>query len=257
MTWQGLTNRVRCAIICCSLILGGCASTSTLEELNERQDSTEAIMQDQARQIEQQSHRLAFLESERQTLVDALYVLQNSLVQPSSESTAEGLTDEVVDQNAGEPAPVADAVGFEKVNLGRIEWVWFDLFGRSVETHVDPTIKSSSIYAVNPQFFERDGDEWIRFALTLQSADGGPVQAEYFESSVVKKVRVKKPQSDDVVTRAVVSLRMQIGELVDEVQFTVVNAKNRRTGVVLGRSFLRDIAEVDAAKEFVQPKPVK
>lgn len=238
------------------LLLSGCASNSPVQGMRDVQRETREQLQRQEQRIAEQERRLQFLESERQVLVDAVYTLQNAL-QLSQPQRSPAKTAESDDTPAAQPQPSLPKVGFNKVELGRREWVWFDLFGRSVEARIDPTVKSSIIYASSTQLFERDGDEWVRFGLLLDPPAGDVVGGAYFETPVVKRVRVKSNHSDETVTRAVVSLRLQLGELVDEAQFTVASAGDRPAGVVLGQSFLRDVAVVNPNEAFLQPKPVK
>lgn len=240
-----------------SVVLTGCASAPSIQSLQRAQQETQEQLQRQKQKIEEQQRRLEFLESERQVLVNAIYAMQNVL-QPSAPVNlleAENAQQEDLTETPAKPS--LPQVGFNKIELGRREWVWFDLFGRNVEARIDPAVKSSTIYASNTQLFERDGDEWIRFNLLLDPSEGDIVGGASFEAPVVKRVRVKGSQAGEGARRAVVSLRLQLGELVDEVQFTVANAGDRSAGVVLGRSFLRDIAVVNPNKAFLQPKPVK
>lgn len=55
--------------------------------------------------------------------------------------------------------------------------------------------------------------------------------------------------------RYVVRLPIQLGEFIEEAEFTLADRANMRYPVLLGREFLRDVAVVDVSKKYTQAKP--
>src|SRR5690606_29603095 len=147
--------------------------------------------------------------------------------------------------------PLVDESG--KVILGTAEWVWFDVLGRSVQAKIDDQSKSSSIRAYDIQLFERDGDEWVRFALAATEPTGADNAPAIYEAPPLRKVRVRTSGGDETESRPVVRLKVKLGELIDNTEFTLVNRDTAAFSVVLGRSFLRDIAVVDEKRQYTQP----
>lgn len=138
-----------------------------------------------------------------------------------------------------------------KIVLGRNEWAWLDLLGRTLKARIDTGAKSSSLNAVDLQPFERDGKEWIRFRVPDEShPDGG----EMYETALVRHVRIRQASAEELERRPVVKLKVRVGELVEETEFSLTNRQNMLYPLLLGRNFLRDIAIVDVARKFVQEK---
>jgi len=52
-----------------------------------------------------------------------------------------------------------------------------------------------------------------------------------------------------------VRLSMRVGDLNEKVLFTLTDRSKMEYPVMLGRSFIKDIAVVDVARTHMQPKP--
>ena len=60
---------------------------------------------------------------------------------------------------------------------------------------------------------------------------------------------------DDLDRRPVVRLTVRIGDMTEKAEFTLKDRSDMTFPVLLGREFLKDIAVVDVAREYIQPKP--
>ncbi|HEX7047512.1 MAG TPA: RimK/LysX family protein [Gammaproteobacteria bacterium] len=144
---------------------------------------------------------------------------------------------------------LAPATG--KIVLGRNEWAWVELLGRNLKARIDTGALSASLNAVELQPFERDGDDWIRFRVPDEEhPDGG----EIYETPLLHHVLIRQASADELERRPVVKLRVRVGDLIDDIEFSLTNRENMTYPMLLGRDFLRDVAVVDVARKFTQEK---
>ncbi|MCG7495294.1 ATP-dependent zinc protease [Vibrio sp. Of7-15] len=136
-----------------------------------------------------------------------------------------------------------------KLILGEKEWVYVDAISMSVEARVDTGATTSSISAVDIVPFERDGQDWVKFKLAHNDRETKEMQAP-----VSRWVRITQSSTEGYDRRPVIEAWIQIGELKQQTEFTLTDRSHLKFGVLLGRSFFRDVAIVDVSKRFVQPK---
>lgn len=75
------------------------------------------------------------------------------------------------------------------------------------------------------------------------------------EAPLVRFARIRQASSEEVDRRPVVELTIKIGEFTDTAEFTLTDRTSMTYPILLGREFLRDIALIDVAKSYHQPKP--
>lgn len=241
--------------------IAGCASPPSVHQLANSQHRTEQMLVQQAERLELQRQQLLALQEERSEILQELAGLRRQLAQlydtritpPVDPPTASASEASNSDKSPSTRSrPLTDASG--KVILGREEWVWFDLLGRSVRTRLDTGVRSSLIYTSDVQLFERDGDQWVRFELNYVASDGQVSAQQVYESPLLRRIRMRSANGGEGESRPIVKLKIQLGELVDDSEFILVRRENNEFPVVLGRSFLRDIAVVDVARRYTQDK---
>lgn len=245
-------------IIGCSVLLlalMGCTSTSTISELERGQKSSAELLEQQSRRMEMQEEYLAQL-AESQLEVAANLVKVSNIITHISESMAH-LQDSETGASANASAPATDAAdgtsAASKEVVGRNEWVWLEPLNRNFKARVDTGALSSSLSATELQPFERDGREWIRFRVPDEEhVEGG----EVYETQLIKYIKIRQTSTDKLERRPVVRLKVRMGDLVDQTEFSLTNRENMLYPVLLGRNFLRDVALVDVAQKFTQPKYV-
>ena len=142
-----------------------------------------------------------------------------------------------------------------KLTLGRVEWLWLDKLQQYVKARVDTGAASSSIHATNEQTFERDGKKWVRFTIgehkaKKEAANSVPENAT-IEMPVVRTVRIRQASADGFDRRPVVKLRVRVGQYEDDVEFTLNDRSSMLYPVLLGRTFLRDVAVVDVSRVYM------
>ena len=141
-------------------------------------------------------------------------------------------------------------VSDDKMVLGELETVWIDPPGLSLNARIDTGATTNSLNADDMVEFERDGDDWVRFHVR----DADSKELIEIEREVVRYVRVYQQADPEGTRRPVVSLRLHLGDVRDPFEFTLADRSHLNHQILLGRSFLTDIALVDVGRQFVQPR---
>lgn len=149
-------------------------------------------------------------------------------------------------------APVAPALveSEEKLRVGGLERIRIEPPGAVLTARIDTGAKYSSLSAENLVYFERDGDDWVRFGIR---ADDGRVKT--LERQVQRHVRVIQQSDPEGSRRPMVYLRLRLGEVLGNFEFNLTDRSHLRYPVILGRQFLADLILVDVGQEFLQPLP--
>ena len=237
--------------------LGGCATYSTVE-LEQSQQRYEALLWLQAEQIQQQRNSILALQKQREQMQRQIVQLAHSVSNNTPVLIATSGT--TLESAATKPVKVKKRVQVDasgKLILGQVEWAWFDLFNDSVKARLDTGAKSSVLYASEIQMFERDGDDWVRFSVSASWVEGATAQVKVYEAPLIRKVKVRQAAGDPFTRRPVVKLTTKVGSIVEDIEFVLQNKNSGEFPVVLGRSFIRDIAVVDVAQKFTQVKHIK
>ena len=135
-----------------------------------------------------------------------------------------------------------------KMVVGDVEQVWFDPPGIPLNARIDTTAENNSLLANDIVEFERDSKSWVRFALHSPGSDE-PIQ---LERRVSRHVRTVPSDGGEGVKRPVVRMRLKLGDVQDTFWFVLTDRTDHP--VILGRSFLKDIALVEVGARYVQPR---
>lgn len=146
-----------------------------------------------------------------------------------------------------------------KLVIGRVEWVWIDALNKKLKARVDTGAALSSIHATKIERFERDGKNWVRFTMQVnaEGEQGINSKDQEFEAPLARNAKIRQASAEDLDTRPVVRLRMRLGHLEEEVDFTLTNRSEMNYPILLGQRFLQDIAIVDVALKFTQSLEIK
>ncbi len=144
---------------------------------------------------------------------------------------------------------VADDKLDGKTILGQEEWIWFEDLQDSYKTRVDTGAATSSLNATEIVNFERDGEDWVKF--NLAHMDNTKLE---LESKVVRISTIRQSSSKNEVKRYVISLPVQLGNIRTKTEFTLADRNHMSFPVLLGRTFIKDVAIVDVAQKYTQEK---
>lgn len=138
-----------------------------------------------------------------------------------------------------------------KIVIGATEWIKLLPPGRYLKARIDTGAATSSISAKNIVRFERDGDRWVSFDLDTDD-EGDPI---HLELPLVRNVKIRQASFDDIDRRPVVRFDVMLGdELRQPTTFSLADRSRMSYPVLLGRSFLKDMAVVDVSVNFLHPR---
>ncbi|WP_242674299.1 ATP-dependent zinc protease [Marinobacter halodurans] len=138
--------------------------------------------------------------------------------------------------------------------VGQLEKVHFLEPGFTYEARVDTGAETSSLDARNVTYFERNGEDWVRFDVPVP---GTKDKLKTLERPLSRNARIIQASADDSERRAVVELQFAIGDHLQKAEFTLSNRKALSNTVLIGRNILRDVMLVDVGKEFATKLPAK
>ncbi len=134
----------------------------------------------------------------------------------------------------------------EKLVMGWLESVYLKPWNLRVTAKLDTGAKTSSVHADHIDHFTKEGREWVRFTL-IGSEDKKPLAVE---RPIIRTAYVKERMARSS-KRDVVKLSLCKNGRDYETEFTLVDRSNFNYPLLLGRSFLQDVALVDAAETFL------
>lgn len=139
-----------------------------------------------------------------------------------------------------------------KMVLGRTEWIWVESVNRVFRARVDSGATTSSLSARDIVEFERDGENWVRFNMVPDDETDDSYEVE---ARRVRVAKIRQSSTDELDRRPVVSMTVRIGDFTENAEFTLTDRTQMTYPILLGREFLRDVALIDVAKSYYQPKP--
>ncbi|WP_199797595.1 ATP-dependent zinc protease family protein [Pseudazoarcus pumilus] len=153
------------------------------------------------------------------------------------------------------PAPLTTDTANDKLVLGRAEWIGLPTLGSYFKARLDTGANTSSLSADEITPFERDGEDWVRFRLSLSDRDAvvPGIRDREIEARVVRRVRILQASGSD--SRPVIALPMTLGTLEQTVEFTLNDRAHLSYPVLLGRRFLMDQAVVDVSRSYTFARP--
>jgi len=134
-----------------------------------------------------------------------------------------------------------------KLLMGDVETVLLTKEEIKFDARIDTGAETSSIGVYNHKPFERDGKKWVRFLLTQKK------DAKVYEYPVYDRVKIKQTET---VTEERIEIKMDIelgGKKYKKQIFNLANRSFLEYQLLIGRSFLRDIAIVDVGRKKLLP----
>jgi hypothetical protein len=219
-------------------LLAGCMSTSKSETPvapEEKANNQESVSVNQENQKGEESNI-------------AVSTLKAELAEQKTEN--ERLKAQLKSQKSEKKAQPAKILN-EKTVLGNAEWAYITASKENLRARIDSGAATSSINAVNLKQFERDGKKWVRFNLTHDKKS----KEEIIETRVVRIATITQSSKPGVETlRPVVKLHIRIGDIAGYTEFSLTNRLHMEYPVLIGRTFLKDVALVDVGQDYIHPK---
>ena len=238
--------RTRFGIVALTLAVGGCTHWPSAEHravtldsiqelLDERGTQTTQVTQSGScdvklnKQLIEQGELLSKLTKQMQMLSSANPTFTNSMCPPATSPAMEYQ---------------------DKMVVGSVEWVYMPVSGHHYKARVDSGATTSSIHATNIERFERNGNKWVRFELK----DDERVEQHVVEAPLMRIASVKQASTAEPILRPVVKLSIALGAAIHESEFTLTDRSQMEFTVLLGRTFLQDLALIDVGRTMIQPK---
>lgn len=143
---------------------------------------------------------------------------------------------------AGERAP--------KMILGWLETTKLPGSEMRIKTKLDVGAKTSSLQATNIERFHRNGKPWVRFDFTDEDVDTEKEHTFRLEGPLAREVTIKRHGAANS-SRPVVSLEICLYNQVYRTEFSLTDRDKFNYSILLGRSFLSNVALVDSAETFL------
>lgn len=153
-------------------------------------------------------------------------------------------------ENCKEPAAQRVVVSGNRMVVGEREQIWLDPPGTTFDARIDPTFSGNALRAEDIVEFERDGKAWVRFALRQPDSD----KRIEVQRRVSGHRRAFQTASGESIKRPVIKLRLKLGDVEDTFSFVLTDRADIDFQVLLGRSFLKDIAYLEIGAQYVQPR---
>jgi hypothetical protein len=137
------------------------------------------------------------------------------------------------------------AVAAEKTVVGWIEKVRLYPGNFLVHAKLDSGAEYSSLDAGNLQFFERNGQKWVRFDLA-EKREGKNIT---FERPVLRYAPIKR-HNQEPQRRPVIKLGVCLGNIYKETEVNLVDRKNYIFRMLIGRKFMEGVVIIDPSAEY-------
>lgn len=146
----------------------------------------------------------------------------------------------------GKPLPV----------VGWRELVWLPGLGLSgVPAKIDTGARTSSLHATVLEHFDRDGEDFVRFAVDFE-----PQHVRQVCEAVHVDKRGITSSNGETQMRLIVKTPIRIGDLEFRAEFSLADRSDMRFPMLIGRSALRRRFVVDSGHSWLQTpgmEPVK
>ncbi len=134
--------------------------------------------------------------------------------------------------------------------LGIREMATLPNLNLKMEAKLDTGAENSSVDARNIQFFERDGKKWVKFDLPSTSEGTVPM-----ELPLKGTIKIKRPGLPSL-ERPVVMMTITIGDITQSVPVSLINRNKFTSPLLIGRSFMQDLAIIDVNQQKIAIKSV-
>lgn len=236
-------------------LLTACSSNYALVKKSEVSTAEQCLLEQRtqketiARQQQQLSEALSLL---RQTV--ELQQQGDTALRDFMEVARRGLEEKAVPEckPAARPRAVSSNAVLDKKVVGGSERVLLTDLGTILQARVDTGTAISQLDARNIEFFERNGEEWVRFNILAPDTE---------EAIEVERPRLRgaRLSSEESSRRPVVEMRITIGSLTQMAELALSDRQETEFPLVIGRNVLRDLMLVDVARKNItepqQPQP--
>lgn len=135
-----------------------------------------------------------------------------------------------------------------KMIFGEDEFIYVKEANAFIDARIDTGAAVSSISAQNITEFERNGKKWYRFTIATND------RFIEVEAPHVRYSDIRQSSKETVTKRPVVRLNVKIGDYSAATEFTLTDRSKLNYALLIGRTFIQDIAVVDVSRDHVQER---
>ena len=118
----------------------------------------------------------------------------------------------------------------------------------TVRCRPDAGALTSSMHAEDLDYFEKDGDKWVRFDLDLKDVEQDKLVKSRIERKLQRELTVRGAGGKE--DRPVVLMKVCVGDRLLEEEFSLRDRDEMNYPVLLGRRTLEKLGPVDSARTF-------
>lgn len=144
---------------------------------------------------------------------------------------------------------VNDTAFQDKQIVGEKEQVLLNDLDITLPARIDTGATTASLDARDIRTFERDGEEWVRFNV-INPQTQATVEVE---RKRVRRVQILQPGTEESERRPVVEMRITLGKITQNAQFTLTDRSNLELPMLVGRNIMRDVMLVDVSRSEIAP----
>jgi len=133
----------------------------------------------------------------------------------------------------------------DMVSAGWIEKAVLYPDGVILHAKLDTGAETTSINAINPEFFDRDNSRWARFNITNRYNESVTIEAR-----VIREAKIKRHFGEKQV-RPVILLDICIGDVRKREEVNLVDRSNLKYQLLIGRNFLKGDILVDSGSTYI------
>jgi len=119
--------------------------------------------------------------------------------------------------------------------------------GLKLRAKIDTGAKTSSLNCECTNFFEKDGEPWVRFSVI--DYEGEQI---WLERKIERIVKIKR-HFGGMQERPVVMLGICLGSVYRETEVNIIDRSGLKYPMLIGRKFLEGKFLVDSGTQFVNP----
>ncbi|MBT8119402.1 MAG: RimK/LysX family protein [Gammaproteobacteria bacterium] len=136
------------------------------------------------------------------------------------------------------------AIASQAVTAGWVEKAVLYPSGTVFHAKLDTGAKTTSINAVDVEFFQRDGKRWSKFKITNRDHETITIEAPLVREATIKRHFGKRQK------RPVIMLDICIGNVRKKEEVNLVDRANLNYQLLVGRNFLKGDLLIDSGSTY-------
>ena len=151
----------------------------------------------------------------------------------------------------------------DPIMYGRYEHIYLEDLGKTLKAKMDTGAMTASLSAKDIEYFQRDGEYWVRFRLAVEGHE-----ATFYEHPLVRvsqiKMRAEEQAEEDgdeergseSMRRPVISMELCIGNQRQSIEVNLTNRSHFSYPLLIGARAIRQLgAVINPARQYMAGRP--